>query len=56
MDGTSYKVFVKNNNKTNKIELDNPESYLKLYPEVDELNDYCNLLKLINTTFPILPN
>lgn len=54
-DGISYTVFVKNYTKTNKITLHNPERYLKLYPEVDELNDYCNLLKLINTTFSILP-
>lgn len=53
-DGINYTVFVKNNTKSNKITFNNPESYLKLYPNVDEINDYCNLLKLINSTFSIL--
>ena len=54
IDGTDCTVFVKNNTKSNKIIFDNPERYLELYPEVDEINDYCNLLKLINSTFSIL--
>lgn len=51
IDGTNYLVMVKNYNKRNKVTFDNPESYLKLYPNVDELIDFCNLLKIINSTF-----
>ncbi|CAM3869192.1 MULTISPECIES: hypothetical protein [Flavobacterium] len=51
IDGTNYLVMVKNYNKRNKVTFDNPERYLKLYPNVDELIDFCNLLKIINSTF-----
>jgi hypothetical protein len=51
IDGTGYTVFVKNHTKTNNITFSNPESYLKLYPNVDELIDFCTLLKIINSTF-----
>ncbi|VXC14664.1 conserved hypothetical protein [Flavobacterium sp. 9AF] len=51
MDGIHYKVSVRNNTKINEITFDNPESYLKLYPEVDELIDFCNLLKLLKKSF-----
>jgi len=53
MDGMSYQVFVKNGIKQNEIKFDNPESYLKHYPQVDELNSYVELLNVIKNTFNI---
>jgi hypothetical protein len=53
LDGTSYKVFVRNDNKQNQIEFDNPDSYLEHYPDVDEINAYASLLAIVKNKFGI---
>jgi hypothetical protein len=53
IDGTSYKVLYKSNGKTNAIEYSNPESYLKTYPGVDELELFTELLTTIRDEFDV---
>ncbi len=53
LDGRSYSVFVKNGKINNKIEFDNPDSYLEVYPEVDELKSYKELLTVLSNEFNI---
>ena len=48
-DGTSYEVFT----KINHINYFNPETYLKIFPGVDELESFCNMLKFIREEFNI---
>ncbi len=50
-DGESYKVFIKNGSIENSFSFDNPESYLKYYPTVDELISYNKLLSIIKKEF-----
>lgn len=52
-DGIGYKAFIRNHNKVNQFSFSNAESYLKYFPDVDELNSYCSLLNLIRTQFNI---
>jgi hypothetical protein len=52
-DGIGYIAFIKNYNKVNQFNFTNAESYLKYFPEVDELNSYSNLLNLIRDKFSI---
>lgn len=51
LDGVGYKVYVRNGKIKNSFEFDNPESYLKHYPTVDELISYNELLSVINKEF-----
>jgi hypothetical protein len=53
MDGTSYSVKIKNALQKNEFEYDNPESYLKSYPDVDELLSFQELLDLLRKDFKI---
>jgi len=52
-DGIVYQVFVKNGINKNEVKFDNPETYLKHYPQVDELISYVALLSIIKNTFNI---
>ena len=52
-DGIGYTAFIRNYNKVNQFSFSNAESYLKYFPDVDELNSYCSLLNLIRTQFNI---
>lgn len=51
LDGTGYQVYVKNGKIRNHFSFDNPESYLKYYPTVDELISYNKLLSVIKKEF-----
>jgi len=53
IDGIGYIAFIKNYNKVNQFSFANAEGYLEYFPEVDELNSYSSLLKLIRTEFNI---
>lgn len=52
-DGEGYTVQVKNRGKVNEFRYSNPESYLKKYPEIDELIYMCEILDLIKSEFHI---
>lgn len=56
MDGIGYKVQIKTKLGFNEISYENPESYLKHYPEVDELVYFNELLGLIKSEFNIWQN
>lgn len=53
LDGISYSVQIKSGNKENEINYFNPESYLRKYPNVDELISFNELLLLISKEFKI---
>lgn len=50
-DGTGFKVKIKRGKDSNEIYYGNPESYLKMYPEVDELLFFSELLNVIKSEF-----
>ena len=52
-DGESFFVQVKYGGKTNEFSFSNPDSYLKKYPEVDELNYIHEIMELIREEFEI---
>jgi hypothetical protein len=51
IDGDSYEVFIKNGSIENSFSFNNPETYLKYYPNVDELISYNQLLSTIKKEF-----
>ena len=53
LDGVSYYVQIKSGKNHNEFSYDNPESYLKKYPNVDELISFNDLLELISKEFKI---
>ena len=53
MDGVGYKVQIKANKKLHEVDYGNPESYLKYYPDVDELIYFNELLDTIKKEFGI---
>ncbi len=56
LDGNGYFGIIQNGTKTNSIDFGNYESYLKNYPEVDELNSYSKLILEIKKGFNIWQN
>jgi hypothetical protein len=53
IDGNMYKIKYKNGNIKNEIEYNNPESYLKSNPEIDELFDFVEILRVLRSEFNI---
>lgn len=53
LDGKAYYIKIKNVNRSNEIVYPSPESYLKYYPNVDELQSVVELLTIIKTDFKI---
>jgi len=53
MDGIGYRVQIRTENTSNELDYGNPESYLKYYPDVDELIYFNELLSLIRNEFGI---
>lgn len=53
VDGNFYTVKVKTPYKTNNFTFSNPESYLKIYPEIDELIYMSEILSIIKNEFGI---
>lgn len=56
MDGSGFIVSVKQQEKVNHFQYSNPESYLKHYPENDELIYMCEILNIIRDEFGIWEN
>lgn len=53
IDGNGYFVRYKNGDKYNSFFYSSPETYLKQYPKINELQDFVNILKYIDETFKI---
>jgi hypothetical protein len=53
LDGTGYQVIFKDGKKSNNFRFGNYDTYLKNYPNVDELNSYSKLMNIIKTEFNI---
>ena len=53
VDGTSYSVKYQSGKQQNEFNYNNPESYLKEYPNIDELNDFVDILNYIRKEFNI---
>ncbi len=52
-DGLGYEIFIKKGLEQNHIQYSNPEGYLRIYPEVDELNYIVNVINSIRNKFCI---
>lgn len=52
-DGVSYNLFIRQGDKTNSVNYTNPETLLKHYPSVDELEYFCEMLDVVNEGFNI---
>jgi hypothetical protein len=53
LDGIGFEVFFKDGEKTNFFDFGNYDSYLKDYPNVDELISYSEIIDLLNKEFSI---
>jgi len=53
IDGTGYSVKYKSYNQENEFKYNNPESYLEIYPEINELNYFVDILNYIRKEFNI---
>lgn len=53
MDGVSYSVIYKNGKSQNSFNYSNPKSYLKDFPEINELKSFVEILTYIETEFKI---
>lgn len=53
LDGTGYSIIYKSGKNHNEFDYSNPESYLKKFPEIDELNSFVEILKYIRKEFKI---
>jgi len=53
LDGTGYLVKYKAGKQENEFDYSNPESYLKHYPEINELNYFVDILQYIRKEFNI---
>jgi len=53
LDGTGYLVKYQSGKQQNEFDYSNPESNLKHYPEIDELNYFVDILKYIRKEFNI---
>ncbi len=52
-DGHIYSVQYKSGDQINNFTYSNPESFLKIYPEIDELNYFVEILNYIRKEFNI---
>ena len=53
LDGTGYLVKYQSEKQKNEFHYSNPESYLKHYPDIDEFQDFVDILKYIRKEFNI---
>lgn len=53
LDGTGYLVKYKSGNQVNEFNYSNPETYIKTYPEIDELKSFVDILNYIRKEFDI---
>lgn len=53
MDGVGYNVMYRNGNVFNQFFYSNPQTYSEHYPEIDELQNFMEILKYIESEFKI---
>ncbi|MBC7555365.1 MAG: hypothetical protein H7195_00165 [Chryseobacterium sp.] len=53
MDGSGYYIKYKNGDNFNSFFYSNPETYIKQYPEINELKSFVEILDFINDRFKI---
>lgn len=53
LDGTGYLVKYQSGKQKNEFHYNNPDSYLKHYPEIDELKSFVDILNYIRKEFNI---
>ena len=53
LDGIGYLVKYKSGNQYNEFDYSNPETFLKTYPEIDELKSFVDILNYIRKEFDI---
>ncbi|WP_312421531.1 hypothetical protein [Epilithonimonas sp.] len=53
LDGPGYSVKYQSGKQQNEFHYSNPYSYLNKFPEIDELNDFVDILKYIRKEFNI---
>lgn len=53
MDGVGYNVMYRNGNVFNQFFYSNPKTYSEHYPEIDELQNFMEILKYIESEFKI---
>ncbi|WP_300672315.1 hypothetical protein [Soonwooa sp.] len=53
VDGNTYTVWYKSGKQTNKFTYSNPESFLKIYPNINELTSFVEILKFIREQYAI---
>ncbi|MGS0748252.1 hypothetical protein [Halpernia sp. GG3] len=53
MDGSGYYIRYKNGDNFNSFFYSNPETYIKQYPEINELKSFVEILDFINDRFKI---
>ena len=53
LDRTGYLVKYKSGNQVNEFNYSNPETYIKTYPEIDELKSFVDILNYIRKEFDI---
>ncbi len=53
LDGSHYLIQVRDGEKENSFEYDNPETYHKHYPDVDELQSFVTLKKILKKRFAV---
>lgn len=51
LDGSSYVIQVCDGTKKNSFEYDNPEEYYSYYPDVDELQSFTELKRILKKRF-----
>ena len=56
LDGEGFDVQIRWGKEFNRIYYSNPESYLRIYENVDELISFSELLKLLRTEFGVWKN
>jgi len=56
LDGISYLVQIRTNDTRKQVDYWNPESYLSIYPDIDELIYFNQLLDVIKTEFDMWNN
>ena len=53
LDGYDYSVIYRSGSKKNQFTYNNPQSFLKLFPEIDELKSFVEILNYIEAQFRI---
>ncbi|MCC9168680.1 hypothetical protein [Pontibacter harenae] len=52
-DGSGYDVMMKQDNQTHSFSFHSPWTYQERFPDVEELNNYSNIVNLLEQEFNI---